>query len=124
MAASVSTASAPCHIGPRISVRGTLAGEEDLVVEGRVEGSIALTGHLAVAEAGVVEADIEVDSVDVHGQVEGDILAATAITLHESARVSGNLRAPRVVIADGAQFKGTVEMDVQLPGSLSRQPRR
>jgi cytoskeletal protein CcmA (bactofilin family) len=125
MVASVSTpASAPCNIGPRISVRGTLAGEEDLIVEGRVEGSIALTGHLAVAEAGVVEADIEVDSVDVYGQVEGDILAATAITLHESARVSGNLRAPRVVIADGAQFKGTVEMDVQLPGSLSRQPRR
>lgn len=120
----MSTATAPCNIGPRISVRGNLAGEEDLIIEGHVEGSISLTGHLAVAQSAVIAADVEVDSVDVYGQVDGDIVAVTAITLHESARVSGSLRAPRVVIADGAQFKGTVEMDVQIPGSLHRQPRR
>ena len=115
---------APCNIGPRISVRGNLAGEEDLVIEGHVEGSIHLTGHLAVAQSAVVAEDIEVDSIDVYGQVDGDIVAQTTITLHEGARVVGNLRAPRVVIADGAQFKGTVEMDVQLPASITRQQRR
>lgn len=114
---------APCNIGPRISVRGNLAGEEDLIIEGHVEGSIHLTGHLTVAPSAVIAADIEVDSVDVHGQVDGDIVAITAITLHESARVSGSLRAPRVVLTDGAQFKGTVEMDVQIPSSLQRQRR-
>lgn len=114
---------APCNIGPRISVRGNLAGEEDLIIEGHVEGSIHLTGHLAVAQSAVIAADVEVDSVDVHGQVDGDIVAVTAITLHESARVAGSLRAPRVVIADGAQFKGTVEMDVQIPSGLQRQRR-
>ena len=113
-----------CNIGPRIAIRGNISGEEDLLIEGRVEGSVSLSGHLVVAPGAVVEADIEVDSVDVHGQVDGDIVATTAITLHESARVGGNLRAPRVVLSDGAQFKGSVEMDVQLPGALNRQPRR
>lgn len=117
-------ATAPCNIGPRISVRGNLAGEEDLIIEGHVEGSISLSGHLAVAQTAVIAADVEVDSIDVYGQVDGDIVAITAITLHESARVAGSLRAPRVVIADGAQFKGTVEMDVQIPASLTRQARR
>lgn len=118
------TRSEACNIGPRISVRGTLTGEEDLVVEGRVEGSIALTGHLLVAAGAVIEADIEVDNIDIHGQVDGDIVAATTITLHEAARVTGNLRAPRIVIADGAQFKGAVEMEVALPGNIQRSQQR
>ena len=125
MAVSVSNPStAPCNIGPRIAIRGTITGDEDLIVEGRVEGSISLSGHLAIAQVAVLEADLEVDSIDVHGQVDCDIVAQTTITLHEGARVVGNLRAPRVVIADGAQFKGTVEMDVQLPASITRQQRR
>ncbi len=125
MATPVSNpAGAPCNIGPRIAIRGNVSGEEDLVIEGRVEGSIALTGHLTIAAGGVVEADLEVDSVDVHGQLEGDVIAATTITLHEGCRVVGNLRAPRVVITDGAHFKGGVEMEVQLPGGIQRQQRR
>ena len=118
MAASMSTA--PCLIGPRITVRGAIVGEDDLVVEGRVEGSIALAGHLVVAEGGVVESDIEVESVDVHGQVIGYVVASSSITIHPGARVSGNVRAPRVVIEDGAHFKGAVEMDVELPEGLAR----
>ncbi|MCY1012117.1 polymer-forming cytoskeletal protein [Nannocystis pusilla] len=114
---------APCVIGPRITVRGSLVGEEDVVVQGRVEGSIALTAHLLIAGPALVAADIEADSVEIHGQVEGDVVAAEGITLREGARVVGNLRAPRVEIADGAQFKGAVEMDVPLPGNVLRQPR-
>jgi cytoskeletal protein CcmA (bactofilin family) len=115
---------APCNIGPRIAIRGNITGEEDLIIEGRVEGSIALNGHLGVAQAAVIEADLEVDSVDIHGQIDGDIIAVTTITLHEGSRVVGNLRAPSIVINDGAQFKGTVEMDVPLPASVTRQQRR
>lgn len=93
------------------------------MVQGRVEGSIALTAHLLIAGPALVAADIEADSVEIHGQVEGDVVAAEGITLREGARVVGNLRAPRVEIADGAQFKGAVEMDVPLPGNVLRQPR-
>ena len=95
---------APCNIGPRIAIRGNITGEEDLVIEGRVEGSIALSGHLGISQAAVIEADLEVDSVDIHGQLDGDIVAVTTITRHEGCRVVGNLRAPRIVITDGAQF--------------------
>lgn len=104
-------------------MRGSLVGEEDVVVHGRVEGNIALTAHLVVAEEGLVAADIEAESVEVRGQVEGDVTAAEGIVLREGARVVGNLRAPRVEIVDGAQFKGSVEMDVPLPTSVIRQPR-
>jgi cytoskeletal protein CcmA (bactofilin family) len=112
---------APCIIGPRITVRGTLLGDEDVVVHGRIEGNISLTAHLIVAEAALVAADIEADTVDIRGQVEGDVVAVEGITLREGARVVGNLRAPRVEIADGAQFKGSVEMDVALPAGVLRQ---
>jgi cytoskeletal protein CcmA (bactofilin family) len=112
--------SSHCLIGPRMTVRGAIVGEEDLVVEGRVEGSIALSGHLVVAEGGVVESDVEVETADIHGHVVGDIAAAVAITIHPGASVHGNLRAPRIVIEDGAHFKGAVEMDVDLPEGLAR----
>ncbi|MCH9683857.1 MAG: polymer-forming cytoskeletal protein [Deltaproteobacteria bacterium] len=109
-----------CTLGTNITVRGTLTGEEDLVVEGRVEGSIALAGHLIVAESGVVEADVDVQSIEVHGEIRGDIVASQSITIDKGAHVAGNVRAPRVIIHDGAQFQGAVEMDVDLPEGLAR----
>lgn len=107
-------------LGPQITVRGSLSGEEDLVVEGRLEGSVALAGHLVVAQGGVVEADLDVASVEVHGEVRGDIVASRSITIERGAQVAGNVRAPRVIIHDGARFDGAVEMDVQLPDGLGR----
>jgi cytoskeletal protein CcmA (bactofilin family) len=118
----VSTASRPaaCVLGQRITVRGTLTGEEDLVVEGRIEGSVSLAGHLIVAHSGVLEADVDVESIEVHGEVRGDIVASQSITIDKGANVSGNVRAPRVIIHDGAQFQGAVDMDVDLPEGLAR----
>lgn len=117
-----STAPRPpaCVLGQQITVRGTLTGEEDLVVEGRIEGSVALAGHLIVAHGGVLEADLDVESIEVHGEVRGDIVASQSITIDKGAQVSGNVRAPRVIIHDGAQFQGAVEMDVELPEGLAR----
>ncbi len=90
------------------------------MVEGRLEGSVALAGHLVVAQGGVVEADLDVASVEVHGEVRGDIVASRSITIERGAQVAGNVRAPRVIIHDGARFEGAVEMDVQLPDGLGR----
>lgn len=121
--ASVLEPDSPCVIGPQISVRGTLVGEEDLIVEGRLEGAVSLAGHLIVAEPGIVEANLEVDSIEVHGEVRGDIVASRTITIEKSARVWGNVRAPRVIISDGAQFQGRVEMQVDLPEELQKRLR-
>ncbi len=118
--ASSAPRTAACILGQQITVRGTLTGEEDLLVEGRVEGSVSLAGHLIVAESGALEADLDVESIEVHGQVQGDIVASQSITIEKGANVIGNVRAPRVIIHDGASFQGAVEMDVELPEGLSR----
>jgi cytoskeletal protein CcmA (bactofilin family) len=107
-------------IGSEIAVRGTLTGEEDLVIEGRIEGAVSLTGHLIVAESGDIEADLDVESIEVHGTVRGDITAARSITIEKGAQVTGNVKAPRVIINDGAHFDGAVDMDVALPDDLRR----
>jgi cytoskeletal protein CcmA (bactofilin family) len=112
--------STPCVVGEQISIRGTLVGEEDLLVEGRIEGAVTLTGHLTVAQAGVLEANLDVDSIEVWGEVIGDIVASRAIMIQKGARVHGNVSAPRVIIHDGASFHGSVEMDVKLPDSLAK----
>ena len=116
----VSTTDSACVIGRNISVRGTVVGEEDLVVEGRIEGGISLEGHLLVAPEGVIEANVEVDSIAVHGEVVGDIVATRNVTIERGARVAGNVRAPRVIIHDGAHFDGAVEMQISLPDDLGK----
>jgi cytoskeletal protein CcmA (bactofilin family) len=107
-------------IGPQIAVRGALSGEEDLLVEGRIEGKVALAGHLVVAASGELEADLEVESLEIHGQVRGDITASRSVTIERGAHVTGNVKAPRVIVHDGAHFDGAVDMDVALPDGLRR----
>jgi cytoskeletal protein CcmA (bactofilin family) len=98
-------------VGPAISIRGRIEGEEDLRVEGRVEGSISLTETLYVEPGGVVLAQIEARDVVVSGIVIGDVSAVNSITLNKNAKLVGNISAPRVIIADGASFRGDVVME-------------
>lgn len=98
-------------VGPAISIRGRIEGEEDLRVEGRVEGSISLTETLYVEPGGVVLAQIEARDVVISGIVIGDISAANSVTLNKAAKLVGNIAAPRIIIADGASFRGDVVMD-------------
>lgn len=104
-----------CLIGPGITVNGRLTGDADVSVEGRVEGTVSLNSHLAVAEDGTVVAEIDVDSVTVEGTVDGDIVAQETVRLEPGCNVTGNIRAPRVNIEEGASFKGNIDMDVDLP---------
>lgn len=122
--ANSSSTSSHCVIGPEISVRGSLVGEEDLLIEGRIEGTVSLTGHLTVALGGTVEANLEVQSIEVYGEVRGDISAEVSATIERGARVVGNVRAPRVIINDGAHFDGAVEMAVELPDDLGKRVHR
>lgn len=97
-------------IGPEIQVRGRIDGEEDLKVEGRVEGNIALTETLFVEAEGIVRADIQARDVVVSGIVVGNVTAANSVQLNPGARLVGNISSPRLIIADGAAFAGDVEM--------------
>jgi len=98
-------------IGSSIMIDGEISGDEDLVIQGTVKGKISLKESLIVEGSGVVEADIETQNVEIGGQVTGNIVASDKVELKSDCRVVGDIKAPRVLIADGASFKGNVDMD-------------
>ena len=103
-------------IGQSLVVKGELSGSEDLVVDGEVDGSIALHGqNLTVLPNGRVRANIEAGDVIVHGRVDGDIHASDRVELHKSASLTGNISTARILIEDGAFFKGTIDMQKPRP---------
>ncbi len=108
----------PCVIGRGITIKGNLAGAEELVIEGAVEGHISLKNHLTIKESGRITADITTESLLVHGQVSGNIEANDLVSLSAEASVVADIKAPRVVLEDGARFKGRIEMDVELPPGI------
>ncbi|MHC4836564.1 MAG: bactofilin family protein [Planctomycetota bacterium] len=107
-------------IGPRTTIRGNISGDEDLTVEGRVEGSVRISKDLDIAPSAELTADLEANAVVVGGRVEGSINAAEALTVRSGATVVGDVTTARLVIEDGARFKGRVEMDVEIPDAPTR----
>ncbi len=96
--------------GPTLRFKGELRADEDFVLQGRIEGSIHHTQNLTIGTDGVVKGDSRARSIIVEGTVEGDLYALESISIRPTARVLGNLLAPRVAIADGAHFNGKVDM--------------
>jgi cytoskeletal protein CcmA (bactofilin family) len=99
-------------IGGSIVIDGEISGDEDLIIRGTVKGKILLRENLFVEDTGVVEADIETQNVAVSGQVTGNIQAVERVEISAGGRMVGDLKAPRILIADGASFKGNIDMDV------------
>lgn len=98
-------------IGRTILLRGDVTGDEDLLIHGRVEGSVDLRLHaLTVGREGEVVADILGRVVTIEGRVEGNIIGGEQVILRSSAHVKGDIRAPRVVLENGARFRGLVDM--------------
>lgn len=97
-------------IGPSIIIDGEISGEENLVVRGTIKGRVHVSDAFVVEDGGLVEAAVEAASVTVNGTVRGDISASERAELRPSSSVVGDIRAPRILIADGAAFKGTVDM--------------
>lgn len=110
-------AASECTIGPGITVNGRLTGSEDVTVVGRVEGTVALDSQLMVAEDGEVVAEVEADTVTIEGTLDGDIVADDTVRLMPGCQVTGNIRAPRINIEEGALFKGNIDMDVEMPAT-------
>lgn len=99
-------------IGQSIQIKGELTGHEDLTIDGSVEGKIELKeNNLTVGPNGKIKADINAKTVTITGEVHGDVTAEEKVEMRETGKLHGNIVAPRVVIADGALFKGSVEME-------------
>jgi len=101
-------------IGPSIHIDGDLRGEEDLIIEGEVNGTVQLRNNtLTIGAQGKVNADVFAHSVYVEGYMEGDLFGSERVCIRKSAQVRGNITSPRISLEDGARFKGSIEMDPQ-----------
>lgn len=110
-------------IAQRTRVGGRIETDGDVVVEGRVEGSISAGGRVTVAESGVAVAQIQAARAEIEGVVIGDVLAAERIGVAAGARVVGDLRAPDVSLANGATVDGKVDRRSADRDTWSRRPR-
>lgn len=97
-------------LGPTLKFRGELSAQEDLVIQGSVEGSITHTQCLTIGSDGSMKGDIRARVIIIDGRVDGDLYATESISIRATAKVKGNLFAPRVAIMDGAFFQGQIEM--------------
>jgi cytoskeletal protein CcmA (bactofilin family) len=99
-------------IGANITIEGELVTDEDVVVQGTLRGKLSAKDGLVVEHGGVVEADVNAGPTQIAGAVTGNIHSTDRVDLQNGAKVVGNVKATRITIADGAQFKGNVDMDV------------
>lgn len=97
-------------IGDSVRVQGTLSGDEDLHVLGRVDGRIELNRTLVVAPTGIVKAEVMVKNAVVSGVVVGNIHATESVEITRAGRMVGDVYSPRVIIVDGASFRGSIDM--------------
>jgi len=97
-------------LGPTLRFRGELSAQEDLIIQGSVEGSITHTQSLTVGTDGTMKGDIRARVIVIDGKVEGDMYATESVNIRATAKVKGNVFAPRVGITEGAFFQGQIEM--------------
>jgi cytoskeletal protein CcmA (bactofilin family) len=100
------------NIGPSIQIKGELQGDEDLTIDGRVEGKIELRDHnLTIGPNGKIKADLYAKTIVIAGDVSGNAFAAERIEIAPTGKLIGDIHSPRITIADGAHFKGSVDME-------------
>lgn len=106
-------AGARVNIGSSMQIKGELTSNEDLVIDGKVEGKVYLNDHvLTVGANGLITAEIhDAHSVVIHGEIRGNITASDRVEVASTGSMHGDIRAPRVVLADGASFRGQIDME-------------
>ena len=101
--------------GPNVIIDGKVTGNEPVLIEGTVRGEINLAGDLRIGTQARIEAKVHAKNVTVEGKVNGDITADDRVELVASATVDGNIKAPKIVVAEGARFRGSVDMGSARP---------
>jgi cytoskeletal protein CcmA (bactofilin family) len=101
----------PVNIGKSVVIKGELTGSEDLTIEGHVEGKIELRQNvLTIGPNGKIKAQVFAKSVVILGEVTGNVTASEKVDLRDNGSVDGDIAAPRVAIAEGAHFRGSIDM--------------
>ena len=116
------------NIGKSVVIKGELAGSEDLTIEGQVDGKIELNDHvLTIGPNGKIKAQVFAKAVIVLGEVNGNVSASEKVDIRDGGSVDGDIISPRVAIAEGAHFRGSVDMQrkgaAPLPQVQAQQPK-
>jgi cytoskeletal protein CcmA (bactofilin family) len=115
-APAVSASDEAATIGRSITIRGDVTGDEDLYIQGRIEGTVDLKQHsVTVGPEGRVKANIKARMVTIEGEVDGDVRGQEQVALRSASKVTGDITAPRVVLEDGATFLGSIDMSGKPP---------
>jgi cytoskeletal protein CcmA (bactofilin family) len=110
------------NIGKSVIIKGELNGSEDLTIEGAVEGKIELRQNiLTIGPNGKIKAQVFAKSVVILGEVTGNVTASEKVDIRDNGSVDGDIAAPRVAIAEGAHFRGSIDM--QRPGAAKGEPK-
>jgi cytoskeletal protein CcmA (bactofilin family) len=99
-------------IGEGLSVEGDITSDEEVVVQGNLRGKLTSSDAVSIGSGGSVQADVAGQSVSIAGQVTGDVSALERVDIQAGGRLVGDVKAARFTIADGASFKGAVDMEV------------
>jgi cytoskeletal protein CcmA (bactofilin family) len=110
------------YFGPDVIVDGTISGMEPVLIEGTVRGKINLGSDLHIGTKARVEASVHAKNVVIEGKLNGDVSADERVELVMTATVDGNIRAPKIIVADGAKFRGSVDMGSPRPRDVSDAP--
>ena len=102
-------------LGPTLSFKGELKAEEDLLIQGKIDGSIEHTSNLTIGEEGDVKADIKAEFIAVEGKVEGDLKGTKSVVIKDTANVEGNIYSPTVSLHEGSTFNGKIDMSGKEP---------
>jgi cytoskeletal protein CcmA (bactofilin family) len=105
-------------IGKTIVIKGELEGNENLIIEGRIEGTINLKKNLTVKETGILEANVQTQNAEISGRISGNINVNDKIEITSSGRMIGDIKSPRLIIQDGAKFKGNIDMGEMNMGDM------
>jgi cytoskeletal protein CcmA (bactofilin family) len=97
-------------LGPTLKFKGELSAEEDLMIQGSIEGSIKHSSSLTIGESGHVKANVSAEYIVIEGSIEGDIHGTQSVTVRETARINGNISSPTVSLLEGATFNGNIDM--------------
>ena len=100
--------------------KGELSADEDLLIQGAIEGTIRHTQRVTIGKEGKIKANISANIIRVEGTVEGDLAANHSVTLNQSGNLRGNIRAPSVSLIEGSKFNGSIDMDTKTPVTAAR----
>ena len=104
------------ELGPTLHFKGELHADEELLIKGRIEGSITHSQRVTVCAEGTVTANVRAQVIVVEGTVTGDLQAEKSVLVRETARLRGNITAPSVSIVEGAHFNGGIDMEKKVAG--------